>query len=533
MSNKDSEVPREALDLLRDSLIANDEADAIENDSGSDLSDSTAAAELYKALSLLRTVRVPRKGKLTMEEAIEAASSQHETYWKWRDSGKPVGEIKGWVEGKKVFSVFPPAVFKHIGFDWPPPDDAVLQLTTEADGEMVVLYNLRLTDVGPEGTTETEDLPNGQHIVLTITRQMAAAAASPGSTTFSSQPGKLSINIEVNSQAVGSKSSARDDLPLNTNNRGTRKRHDNSGTNKHRTKFARVKSLMWNWQYSTTFRRPVTAFASMVIVVLLVWLLVPKEPLKVVPSETPTPQDETAKVNENFDRKFIADQPSGALTHNERRETAAGTRSTGSQSLRAGRDSVRRNHIKGGVAKDPRPAIGLELASLLPTSVLPEKKENTANPNNKSADQGNTKSFDDSAKNARLRRHRESEMKRFAVLAALPHVSVRLQNTEATKMEEFEWLRSSFARAFEASPRFAVLKDSDNSKADVVIGLRFERDETTSGVVFVDIRDADGKFIWQDFTDCQESLSTDQSGMFTVAADSLVNKLEEVINISR
>ena len=68
-----------------------------------------------------------------------------------------------------------------------------------------------------------------------------------------------------------------------------------------------------------------------------------------------------------------------------------------------------------------------------------------------------------------------------------------------------ERLRSLFTQAFEASPRFKVLNDSDQSKAELVIGLRFEAAERASGFVFVDIRDSNGKFIWRDFANCMES----------------------------
>lgn len=123
--------------------------------------------------------------------------------------------------------------------------------------------------------------------------------------------------------------------------------------------------------------------------------------------------------------------------------------------------------------------------------------------------------------------------KRFAAIAGLQHVSVRVKNSEATQADNSEWVRSVFAQAFQASSRFKVLNDSDQSKAELVIKLRFEPTERTSGFVFVDIRDSNGKFIWQDFADCTESRPTEQGESFLVAAGNLVSSLEEVMGNSK
>lgn len=190
---KNSKTSRAALKRFRDSLIADDDNPAQES------TDLDAHEELfYGALSQLRTIRVPGKKELTLEEAFEAALQQYEVFQNWCDSGKPLGEIRGCVEGREVFRVNEGFDLHAISFGVPPTDDAVLQITTEADGEEVVLYNLRLEDVPLDGLPHTEYWPNGQHISLTITRELGAAA-SQGSAAHSSEA-KFRVQIAVNAE---------------------------------------------------------------------------------------------------------------------------------------------------------------------------------------------------------------------------------------------------------------------------------------------------------------------------------------------
>jgi len=132
----------------------------------------------------------------------------------------------------------------------------------------------------------------------------------------------------------------------------------------------------------------------------------------------------------------------------------------------------------------------------------------------------------------RLAYYREIE-KRFATIAATQPVSVRVKNSEATQASKAEGVRSVFAQAFQASSRFKVLNDSDKSKAELVIGLRYEPTERTSGFVVVDIRDSNGKFIWVDFANCTDSRPSQSDQSFFAAARNLVSGLEEVMGSTR
>src|ERR1044072_683392 len=188
---KNSKTSRAALKRFRDSLIADD------NNPAQESTDLDAHEELfYGALSQLRTIRVPGKKELTLEEAFEASLRQYEVFQKWCDSGKLLGDIRGCVEGKEVFKFNEGFDFHAISFGVPPTDDAVLQITTEVDGEEVVLYNLRLEDVPLDDLPHTEHWPNGQHITLTITRELGAAA---GSAHHSSET-KFRVQIAVNAE---------------------------------------------------------------------------------------------------------------------------------------------------------------------------------------------------------------------------------------------------------------------------------------------------------------------------------------------
>ena len=157
---KNSRISRRALERLRDSLLAEDDHPAQDTDADAD-------QELYGVLSQLRKVRSPGKENLTLGEAVKAAYDQHVAFQKWCKGGQPIGGMKGWIDGKEEFVVR--HALYEISFGMPPSDDAVLQITTHADGEDVVLYNLRLQDVPPDGMKEIKDLPNGQCISLTLT----------------------------------------------------------------------------------------------------------------------------------------------------------------------------------------------------------------------------------------------------------------------------------------------------------------------------------------------------------------------------
>ncbi len=170
-----------------------------------------------------------------MGEAVKAAYDQHVAFQKWCKGGQPIGGMKGWIDGKEEFVVR--HALYEISFGMPPSDDAVLQITTHADGEDVVLYNLRLQDVSPDGMKEIKDLPDGQCISLTLTREMGAAA-SPGSTSRSSVANfhvKIAVNTESLEQEVPAEDIVRCEIDDETSE---------TDTNHYRTK-----SPYFNWKH--------------------------------------------------------------------------------------------------------------------------------------------------------------------------------------------------------------------------------------------------------------------------------------------
>jgi hypothetical protein len=157
------------------------------------------AALLFQVMSRLQSVRVPSKGRLTADEAIETALEQGNAFRRWKESGSLVGEIEVWVEGRRVMSVLPesPAELQEFTFRVPSPDAAVLQLTTQANGEQVVLYTLPLRNVPEKGLDHTEWWSNGQHIRLSITCNLCAIAASTTQGGFSGSEKVESFCIRV------------------------------------------------------------------------------------------------------------------------------------------------------------------------------------------------------------------------------------------------------------------------------------------------------------------------------------------------
>ena len=204
--NNEQKDPRKAADGLHDSSVANGQSARSPNDSDLDPDLSLEAdAKLCEAFSRLRAVRVPGKPKLNMKEAMEAAAEQYESYRKWKSKGGPLGRLKAWVEGKEVFKALGPPVFESFSLNWPSLNEGVLQITTEYEREQIVLYNLRLQDVPQNRTVYDETLPDGQHLVLTITRHVTLAAAASGS-SLSSRTERFAINIAIQSQPGATRS---------------------------------------------------------------------------------------------------------------------------------------------------------------------------------------------------------------------------------------------------------------------------------------------------------------------------------------
>ena len=511
--NNEQNDSREATDGLHDSSVANTEPARSADDSDSDLE---ADARLHEAFLRLRAVRVPGKPKLSMQEAMKAAAEQYESYRRWKSKGGPLGKLKAWVEGKEVFKALGPPVFESFNLNWPSLNEGVLQITTEFEREQIVLYNLRLHDVPPDRTVYDETLPDGQHLVLTITRYVTLAASASAS-SLSSRTERFAINIAIQSPPGATRSFVNADL-LDLTKESDKRREDAEKTKNSRAKLPTMSDRI--------SRRPrwTVGVAYSVVAVLLACVFIQNESLKSLISSTAVAQTKLpdraagSQIHYKQQRQVQADSLAEAVTYE--------SESPASVPLIAAVKTARQTPVKTESPKNRTPAPGWQIDDLKPTAVSRPKEAEIITT---AASEPSTAELLANYTDERIKRYRELE-ERIAAIAALQHIPVRVKNSEMAQAAKTERLRSLFAQAFQASPRFKVLNDSDRSKAELVIGLRFEAAERASGFVFVDIRDSNGKFIWRDFANCMESRPNET---FIVDARGLVSSLEEVMSFSK
>jgi hypothetical protein len=514
--NNEQKDSREATDGLHDSSVAKARPARPPDDSDSD-SDliMEVGAQLYEAISRLRAVRVPGKPKLTMQEAMDAAEAQYESYRRWKSRGGPLGKMKAWVEGEEVFKALGPPVFGNFNINWPALNEGVLQITTEYEQEQIVLYNLRLHDVPRARTVYDERLPDGQHLVLTVTRYVTLAAAA-GSSSSSRTEG-FAINIAIQPRPGAIRSFAIADL-LDLSKENGKRREDKEETKNSRPKL----SVMSDRNSSRP--RWTSRVAYAVVVALLGFLIFQTESLKSLIKSTVTAQNKASESKAGV-QMAINEQPE--VQEDSRKAASISASSLPESSpMIADVNTIRKIPVKIESLKHHRATASWQINDIETVAVYPPKESEIITI--AASELPKTELLENNT-DERLTRYRELEG-RMAAIATLQSIPVRVQSSEMTQAAKTERLRSLFAQAFEASPRFKVLNDSDQSKAALVIGLRFEAAERTSGFVFVDIRDSNGKFIWQDFANCMQSRPNET---FIVDARGLVSSLEQVMSASR
>lgn len=509
--NNEQKESREATDGLHDSSVANAQTARPPDDSDSDLM-LEADAKLYEAFSRLRAVRVPGKPKLTMQEAMDAAEEQYESYRRWKSKGGPLGKMKAWVEGKEVFKALGPPVFGSFNINWPSLNEGVLQIATEYEREQIVLYNLRLHDVPRDSTVYNEPLPSGQHLVLTVRRYVTLAAAA-GSSLPSRTEG-FEINIAIQSRLDETRSFYSTDL-LDLSKESGKRREDKEETKNSRSR----SSGAGNWDSGRP--RLIAGVAYGLVVVLLGFVIYRTESLKSSISNTATAQNNAPEHPAGF-QSPDNEKPGyeNLLSEAVRREQD----SPESSRMVADARTPRPIPVKHQSVKNHSSTSSWQINDIKPMVIRPEEAEIITIG---TSDLPKAELLGNNA-DERLTRYRELEG-RMAAIATLQSIPVRLQSSEMEPQAKTERLLSLFAQAFDASPRFKVLNDADQSKAELVIGLRFEAAERTSGFVFVDIRDSNGKFIWQDFANCKQSRPNETY----IDARGLVSSLEQVMSASK
>jgi hypothetical protein len=495
----------EDIDLDRGSTRAVDgggigNTDPPEEDNDSEL--------LFQAISQLQTVRAPGKGKLNLEEAIANAIIQANAFSRWCERGAPVGEIEVWVEERRVMSVLPqsPAELQEFTFKVPSPNTAVLQLTTTADGEKAVLYNLRLRDIPAEGLSHTEAWPNGQSMSLNITCKIFAAVGASSGNSRLSGSGRLAefcIRIAINPQTVETAS------PKTTEG-STHERAAIVTGEDCSAKDDKPKAMAARAGSSTATRIAVVGALLILSSVLLSGLSgafrnPPCETSELTSQasislpEVANPKIGASRAVENLDpANTIPDRLLGSHSKNGEPKAKVVTAARKLQTRARSSNNARKTNTAAAhhtMSKEASAMVDFEHPSLSPwqVSVYPR-------------------------------------------LAALKNVHLKLdsQDAETTRIEN---LRVSFVRLWEASERFKVLGDTDQSPVDGVISLRFESAEPCLGVVFLNVTGPDGKFLWQDFAwegaqACRALPEDGQTNLFSEASVVLVNRLKTTIRLA-
>jgi len=128
--------------------------------------------DVLDALAKMRGVRTLNKGKLGLREAIAVAREQGAAYERWKARGTPVRSVQILVEGRRMTTASSDDVsanIKSFHFDVASRRGAVMQILKADEGEeSVVLRNLPLDMVPPDGLDDPILLPNGQRIALKV-----------------------------------------------------------------------------------------------------------------------------------------------------------------------------------------------------------------------------------------------------------------------------------------------------------------------------------------------------------------------------
>ena len=428
---------------------------------------------LAEVISRVQVVRVPGRGKVSGKEIIEAAIDQGEAFRRWREKGDPVGEVEVWVDGERVMCVLPErsAELQDFTFRVPSPNTAVLQLTTQTQGERTVLYNLLLRDVPARPLVHTETWPNGQSMSLTIKRLAVAAAGAAGfGASSSEQVSHFRISVALSPRTTESEmsiGSLKSETPPVT--------RDNERvpvSEKPRAKaatrgaalllllcaglsigfIAKPKSVYREWTQQRTALQTPTADSPRVV---------PSENVEIASSDPGSPGETTAlNSSETKSRNSSS--------------TATVPRKVSDKSSTSGKENVQ---------------IAPAGAALLPwqAMVLPK-------------------------------------------LAVLKNIYVNMDPQTA----EPAGLKKLFVQTLEGSDQFNVLADTDKVKADGVVTLRFEPSSPCLGVVFAKVTGRDGKFLWEDFAweaprTCVTIPSENRDKRFIDASTALVDKLENTV----
>jgi hypothetical protein len=479
-------------------------------DAEMNITENECLKEFFIHMERIKGVRVPGEGKpKTLDAAIEVAQEQGRANRSWAESGRPLGEIKVWAEGREVMCVLPhlPAQLRRFTFDMPSPEAAMLQLTTQTDGELIVLSNLRLSDVPDAGLRHTETWPSGEELSLWVCRE--------GRDKFQVE---VALNPQQSSRVMKAYAGASYEGSAEASAEGGFDRKDeerDSGLSK-RTRALPAAGWWANLKASLGSNPLSVAYASMAVATVF------------------------------FTSVLLWNSQSMPVSYARGRE---GRRKPTSEVRRTEPDAF----TSAAPAELEDPPIGRDEDSgpiiMVPASApRPAKRAMRKNywhqrrtqPQTPVADGrggGVVKTGQKSPVPLDLGANGMAEdgvsawdVRRAAKLAAVQRVYIQFGSAEAGEPPPPETLRASFVRALEHSKLFRVVADSEPPATDAVITLRFEPDDARLGAIFMDVRDVKGNFLWQDFTGCRRAEGEEsEPTMCADASERLVDNFRGVV----
>jgi hypothetical protein len=390
----------------------------------------------------------------------------------------------------------------------PSPEAAVLQLTTQIEGEPVMLFNLRLSDVPDAGLRHTEVWPSGEEISLWVCRD--------GRGKFQVEvvlnPQQSSRVVKTRAAGAGYEGSAAASPESEFDHEDEER---DSGLSK------RARALppagWWESLKVSLGSNPLGAVYASASVATFFFMSVLVWSSQSMPMSYARGQEEHRELTSDL----------------RRTEPAAITPATPAE---VEGSAIRQDRDLGPTitvpASTPRPA-----KRATPKNERHQRKPQPQTPvadgrGGEVVTTGYKSPLppDLSANGTAVEEVSAWDVRRAARLAAVQNVYVQLGRAEAGESPLTETLRVSFVSALEHSKLFRVVADSEPPATDAVITLRFEPDDARLGAIFMDVRDVKGNFLWQDFTGCRRPEGEEsEPTMCADASERLVDKFRGAV----
>ncbi len=479
----------------------------IRGKTSADASDGDGASRFLRGIGKLRGVRHRHKGKLDLPQAISAAREQGAAFERWRETGTLLKRIQVWTENQLLITVHPEiANLRSVQFDAPSRENAVMQVLKADEGEEpIVLFNLPLDRVRTCGFEQTIDIPSGQRLRLKISPEVLGWFEMVVAFVTEESRCELPRKVAGNGNAKAARAAAAGEpwrgLP-------------------HVNPVQLLSSRSMNY---VAWGCIILVAASFVIGASLVNTVISRSGIRVTLT-----RDETRS------------QPSSAAN-----SSVAGA--PVSESAQPPKD---RSHVtvryKGGTINKPRASLTVTVDSACPVpfkkEIAAEKPAWTVQPkadnarlqvsqpvsNGISSDVSN-KSQGGLEPEVLTPWDTQSQIK----LAALRYVHVKVDDTSKATPSELQTLRASFVQVLKDKAHWQVVDSNNDPSPEATIKLGFEPDKTCLGVVLVEIRDVDGKLLWQALVGCRALPKQEHGAMFADASARLISKLQDKLELSQ